>query len=43
MTHKVCLKKIFFKVLKLCLTFKNEIIARVKTQISVLNGRSFLL
>ena len=32
--HKVYLKKIFFQVLKLCLTFKKEIIARVKTQIS---------
>lgn len=34
MTHKECLKKIFFKVLKLRLTFKKEVIAKVKTQIS---------
>lgn len=41
MTHKMCLKKIFFKVLKLCLTFKKEITARVKTQISCIKREEF--
>lgn len=43
MTHKMCLKKIFFKVLKLCLTFKKEITARVKTQISCIKREEFFV